>query len=132
MLTRYRREGHYTIISDQTDRDTEHSEIEETIITRNAVGRMSLQGAYAECKKDERQGRDQASIDRLIEFASANEGCTQNDMMEGLDATKKTVRSLLDKAGDRIIRNGKGSKSDPYRYTPYKMPTYKPEVTSVQ
>jgi len=132
MLTRYRREGHYTIVSDQTDRDTEHGEIDETIITRDAIGTMSLQGAYAEYTKDARQTRDQASIDRLITFAAENEGSTQADIMEGLDATKLKVRKLLDNAGDRIIKSGKGSKTDPYRYVPYKMPVLQREVTSVQ
>jgi hypothetical protein len=131
ILTRYRREGHYTIFSDQTDRDTEHGEIEETIIIRDAVGQMSLQGAYAEYKKDERQVRDQSAIDRLIDFVSANEACTQDDMVDALETTKPNLRKLLANAGDRIIKSGKGSKTDPYRYVPYKMPTHR-EVASVQ
>jgi hypothetical protein len=132
MLTRYRREGHYTIFSDQTDRDTEHGEIDETIITRDGAGVMSLEGAYAEYKKEERQGRDQQAIDRLIDFVAGNEGCTQDDMVYALETTKPSLRKLLDSAGDRIIRSGKGSKTNPFRYAPYKMEMLQREVTSVQ
>jgi len=133
ILVRYRHEGHYTIFSDQTDRDTEHGEIEETIIIRDAIGQMSLQGAYAECKKDERQVRDQSAIDRLVDFVSANEACTQDDMVDALETTKPNLRKLLANAGGRIIKSGKGSKTDPYRYVPYKMPTLEREaVTHVQ
>jgi len=132
ILTRHRLEGHYTISSDQTDRDTQHGEIDETIITRDAVGKMSLEGSYAECKKDERQVRDQSAIDRLIDFVSANEGCTQDDMVDALETTKPNLRKLLNSAGDRIIKSGKGSKTDPYRYVPYKMPVLQREVTIVQ
>jgi hypothetical protein len=38
----------------------------------------------------------------------------------------------VDHAGDRIIKSGEGSKTDPCHYAPCKMPTYKLEVTSVQ
>jgi hypothetical protein len=131
MLTRYRREGHYTIFSDQTDRDTEHGEIDETIITRDATGRMSLECAYADLKKEERQERDQGAIDRLIDFVIANDGCTQSDLMEGLDLTKPTLRKLLDNAGDRITKHGKGTKTDPFRYALYKMPTFRREAVNV-
>jgi len=131
MLTRYRREGHYTIISDQTDRDTEHGEIDETLITRDATGRMSLECAYADLKKEQREGRDQEAIDRLLDFVLANEGCTQSDLMEGLDLTKPTVRKLLDNAGDRITKCGKGTKTNPFRYAPYKMPTFQREAVTL-
>jgi hypothetical protein len=134
MLTRYRKDDVYTIMSDQTDRDTEHGEIEETIVERDEVGRMSLQGLYADRMKAEKEIKDEEALLRLVDFISANEGSTQPEIMTKLGMTKKTVRSLLDKAvaNDQITRSGTGTKGDPYRYAPYRMETLKrPEATHV-
>jgi hypothetical protein len=51
--------------------------------------------------------------------------------MEGLDLTKPTVRKLLDNAGDRITKCGKGTKTNPFRYAPYKMPTFQREAVTL-
>ena len=134
MFERHREQGLYTIESEQTVRDEKHGEIDKTIIERDAVGRMSLKGLYSDLKKAECQTRNENDISRVVDFISGRDGCTQLDITDGLAMSIKTLGPLLKRAtaNQLITVNGEGVKGDSLRYARYKMPTYKPEVTSVQ
>jgi hypothetical protein len=61
----------------------------------------------------------------MLDFITANEGCTQSDMVDKLEMSKKTVGHLLRRAKSdgRITESGKGIKGDQLRYALYRMQT---------
>jgi len=98
MFERHREQGLYTIESEQTVRDEKYGEIDKTIIERDVVGRMSLKGLYSDLKKAEWQARNENDIDRVVDFISGNDGCTQLDITDGLAMSIKTLGPLLKRA----------------------------------
>jgi RecA-family ATPase len=131
ILERHRNEDLYTITSDQTDRDTEHGEIDETIIERDGMGRLSLLGLYADRKQAEKKDRDEALLLRLVEFISQNEGCDQTKIITELEVSKRTALNLVARAvaDGQIARSGVGIKGNPFLYSIHKMETLqRPEV----
>src|ERR1043166_5936124 len=74
-LTRHRKEGVYTIMSDQTERDEHYGEIDETIITRNRDGTLALGRSFLELAKEEKAIRTEADLTRLLDYIRANPNC---------------------------------------------------------
>jgi hypothetical protein len=118
MLARYRKEGVYTIQSDQTERDEAHGELRETIIERSLDGGvLSLGKPFVELALQEKESKAQASLERLVMFVAQHPGCETAHILQSLGISKKTVLKLLDSAPDMFITTGEGKRGDPLRYS---------------
>ena len=66
MLTRHRKEGIYTIMSDQTERDDVYGEIDEAVIIRNSDGTLDLGRVLSELVKEGKQAKVEESLQQLL------------------------------------------------------------------
>jgi len=114
-LTRHRKEGVYTILSDQTVRDEEHGEIDETIITRSPDGTLTLGRKFQELAAEEKAIRNETDLTRLLSFISANPDCEMERIIAELTMSKKTILALLRQTNE-VTTTGKGIKGDPFKY----------------
>ena len=125
MLTQYRKEGLYTIISDQTERDAIFGEIPETTIVRNPDGTLSLGTPMASLVKEAKQAKSNDDFDSLVSFIREHPGCEMKDITQGLSMSNKYAlillermpKSLLNSGSEILRREGKGHKGDPYRFS---------------
>ena len=120
MLTQYRKEGLYTIISDQTERDDHWGEIPETTLVRNPDGTLSLDRPMAALAKEAKQSKAKDDFFRLVNFIRENPGCEMKSIEDGLSMSKKYILILLERpsASAFLNREGKGQKGDPFRFYP--------------
>jgi hypothetical protein len=116
MLTRYRKQKLYTILSEQTERDEHFGEIDETVIARNADGTLELGRPFTELVKEEKEVKTEVAMRRLLDFIRQNPGCEITELMSGLSMSKKHAKRLLENAGDMVSSEGKGVKGDPLRF----------------
>jgi hypothetical protein len=116
-LNRYRRQGVYTIMTEQTQRDEHHGEVDETIIIRNEDGSLSLGRPFNELGKQEKQVRTETDLRRVIDYITEHPGCEMTDIIEELGIAKKKVLQLLETAGELVTKTGKGIKNDLYKYS---------------
>jgi RecA-family ATPase len=115
-LTRYRREGVYTILTEQTERDEHYGEIDETVIVRNQDGTVSLGRAFTQIAKEEKQVKEEAALRRLLDFIASNPGSEMSTIMSALNMSKKNALRLLAAAGELVHTTGNGVKGDPIKY----------------
>lgn len=116
-LTRYRKQGVYTILTEQTERDEHYGEIDETIITRNADGTLSLGRPFMELVWEEKQVKAEAQLSRLLGHIRENPRCEMEEIMAALAISKKKVLELLEMAGSLVCRSGSGKKGDSFKYS---------------
>src|SRR5207253_6794007 len=118
MLARRRKEGIYTVESDQTHRDDLHGEIPETVI-EYVDGALRLGTPYSQLAQQEKAKKTTATLHSVLDFIQQHPGCEMKDILNGLRMAKKTVLNLLDKAGagDLVSRTGEGEKGDPFKYS---------------
>jgi len=116
MLARRRKEGIYTVESDQTHRDDLHGEIPETVI-EYVDGALRLGTPYSQLAQQEKAKKTTATLHSVLDFIQQHPGCEMKDILNGLRIAKKTVLNLLDKAGDLVSRTGEGEKGDPFKYS---------------
>lgn len=117
----YKNQKIYTVQSDQTQRDPQIGELEETIVNRDSgTGTIVLGAKFADLKgqekKDEWDGRRQ----RVYRHIQHNPGRTSEEIADTVLMSKKTVLALL-KAMERpdvslIYSSGSGKKGDPKKY----------------
>ena len=115
MLARNRKEGVYTILSEQTNRDQVYGEIDQTIIVRNPDGTLELGRKLSELVKEEKKTREEESLQQLLEYVYKHSGCEMQEIMGALTMSKKTVLALIKKDGS-IRTTGEGVKGDPLKY----------------
>jgi hypothetical protein len=114
MLKRHRKEGVYTIESDQTYRDDLHGEIPETVL-EFVDGALRLGTPYSQLAQQEKTLQREAAVRSVIDFVQQNPDCQMQDILSGLGMSKKTVLNAL-KATELISPAGEGVKGDPYTY----------------
>lgn len=114
-LTRYRKEGVYTILSEQTLRDEHFGEIDETVITRTA-DRLELGQSYTHIAMEQKQVMAEAQGQRVLNFIKGHSGCEISDITQGLGMSKKTVLDHIRAAPALVRTAGAGKKGDPHRY----------------
>lgn len=116
MLSRNRREGVYTIMSEQTIRDEFYDEIDECVIVKNPDGTLALGTPVTELRAAEAQSKNEADITRLLTFIHSNEGCDMDQIMKRLGMSKKRANFLMDQTPELIRVEGKGVRGDPHKY----------------
>lgn len=116
MLTQYRREGRYTVMSDQTEREEPWGELDETVIERNADGTLSLGASFADLEKGTKRAKREGDIQRLLKFLSENAGAETGEIMGSLAMSKGYLLELLGIARELISHTGRGVKGDPLKY----------------
>ncbi len=116
MLTRYRKENVYTIMTDQTERDDVHGEIPETVLHRTADATLSLLRPFDHLCKEEKESKAEAALRRVLKFISETPGCEMTHIIDGLGMSKKTVLKLLRTAPELWCTTGQGEKGDPLKY----------------
>lgn len=116
LLTRYRQEAVYTIMSDQTERDDEYGEIPETILHRNSDGTLTMLRPFADLVKEDKAVKAEASVRRVLQYIAEHPGCEMDEITDGLGMAKKTVLDLLKKSPDMYRKTGDGKKGDPAKY----------------
>jgi RecA-family ATPase len=129
MLKRYRNEGIYTIVSDQTQRDARFGELEETILEYKD-GKPRLGGTRSSHSQKEKLSKEQEATGRVLDFIEKNPSSTQADIMKGLAMSKKKLLPVLNQQSAFIKVAGEGEKGNPFTYT---VDVYEPimEVTNV-
>ncbi len=115
MLTRHRKEGIYTIMSDQTERDDVYGEIDESLISRDPDGTLHLGPRLAEIVKKEKQAKAEESMLRLLKYIADHPGCEITDIVNGLRMGKQSALDLIKESGI-VRRTGEGVKGDSYKY----------------
>jgi len=116
MLTRYRKEGVYTIMSDQTERDEVYGEIPETVLRRKTDGTLALNRPFNELVKAEKELKAEGSVRKLLAFIGEHPGCNMPEIMDGLNIAKKSALKFLGMAAGLWYTTGEGEKGDPHRY----------------
>ena len=116
MLSRYRKENVYTIMSDQTERDEVYGEIPETILHRNTDATLSLLRPFDQLCNEEKENKTEAALRRVLKFISETPGCEMTHIIDGLGMSKKTALKLLRTAPELWYTSGKGEKGDPLKY----------------
>ncbi|WP_433965982.1 AAA family ATPase [Tunturiibacter gelidiferens] len=116
MLTQYRREQKYTIMSDQTEREAPWGELDETVIERNADGTLSLGQSFAELESGNKRAKRESDIQRLLKFLEVNPGSETEEIMVKLAMSKAHLLQLLATIDGLIYRTGRGVKGDPLKY----------------
>lgn len=115
MLARNRKEGVYTIFSEQTNRDEVYGELEQTLIIRNPDGTLCLGSRLSELIKEEKRTKEEESLYLLLEYVYKHPGCEMQEIMNAVAMSKKRVLALMKK--DRSIQaRGGGVKGDPLKY----------------
>jgi len=102
-------------MSDQTERDEEHGEIDERVMSRNLDGTLALGPTFRELAKETKEVKTEADLRRLREFIVATPGCETSDLTSGLAMSKKYILQLLERMED-VEKKGKGVKNDPLKY----------------
>ena len=116
MLTRHRKEGIYTIMSDQTERDDVYGEIDEAVIIRNPDGTLDLGRGLSELVKQGKQAKVEESLQQLLLYIVNQPGSEMAEIVAGLTMSKRDIVKLMKMGGGLIETKGKGIKGDPYKY----------------
>lgn len=116
-MARYRNQGVYTIMTEQTERDEHYGEIDETIIIRNADGTLSLGRSFRELAIEEKQVKIEAQARRLLDYIAQHPNCDMTTIMRGLGMGKKTILQHLKILGNLISSTGEGVKGNPFKYS---------------
>ena len=116
LLTRYRKEGVYTVQSDQTERDEVHGELNETVVSRNQDGTLHLGSPFNDLVKEHQSTKSEVFLRRILTFISQNPGCEIETVLGGLGMSKKTFLKYVEKDPEIFITRGQGKKGDPLRY----------------
>jgi len=115
-LSRDRKSGHYTIMTDQSLRDDVFGEIDKSVLIRNPDGSLELGQKVDELAKADKVRRIEEDLKKVLVFVAKHPGCEMSEIMGQLMMSKKTVLRLLVQAGDMFHIDGKGIKGDPLRY----------------
>lgn len=116
MLTQYKAEKRYTIMSDQTEREHPWDELDETVIHRNPDGTLFLGQSCLDLKNANKLAERENDIHRLLAFIKDNPGVETADIVDALGMSKAHLLKLAGTLGEFIERTGKGIKGDPYKY----------------
>jgi hypothetical protein len=116
MLTHHRKEQIYTIMTDQTERNDVHGEIDETILTRGPNGQLTLSVSLATLKQEERKVKAVVADRKLFEFLTEHPASTIDEITNALHITKKTALELVGNK-DVVTQEGDGKKGSPYRFS---------------
>lgn len=117
MLTYYRKEKTYTISSDQTFRDDLYGELEETILLRDADGRLSLGQSFSEIMQKKVKDKVETSITKLLLYLDQHpKGSLRESIQNDLGMSSLTVQKLLTEVNDLVRKTGAGHKGDPHIY----------------
>ena len=116
MLKRHRKEGIYTIESDQTHRDDLYGEIPETVL-EYVDGGLRLGETRSQLARKERLSKEDEANSKVLGFIQQHPGCNTTDIVNGLKMAKKTVLKSLDGSSALIRRTGDGEKGSPYAYS---------------
>lgn len=114
----YRKEKIYTVQSDQTVRDDEIGELDETIINRDSSGVISLGAKFEDVKVQDKKDEWSLRRRKVLDFLKTTPGNTADAIAAALNMSKKTVLPILDeleKSKD-IRSSGAGIKGDPRLY----------------
>jgi AAA domain len=116
----YRKDKIYTVQSDQTVRDDEFGELDETTVNRDsATGRVSLGAKYEDMKVQDKKDEWTIRRRKVLDFVKQNAGKTADTIAVALNMAKKTVLPILEeleKSFD-IRSSGAGIKGDPRLYS---------------
>ena len=117
----HRKQKLYTVESDQTFRDQELGELEETIVNRDsATGRISLGASYGTIRRQEKAGEFDLQRAKLYHHVEQNPGAIMNNALaKSLGVSKPTLFSLRDdlEKQHKIVSTGKGKKGDPQKWS---------------
>lgn len=116
MLKRHRKEGIYTVESDQTHRDDLYGEIPETVL-EYVDGGLRLGETRAQRAFKEKVSREDDANSKILDFIRQHPACNTADIANGLRMAKKTVLNCLSKSSALITRTGAGEKGSPYAYS---------------
>jgi len=116
MLKRHRKEGIYTVESDQTHRDDLHGEIPETVL-EYVDGELRLGETRCQLGYREKLSREDQVDIKVLDFIQQHPGCHTQDIANGLNMTKQRVTNCLSKSLALITRTGDGKKGSPYAYS---------------
>lgn len=116
LLARYRKQDIYTITTEQTVRDEIYGEIDETIMTRNADGTLSLGRPLAELTQEAKTNKLEGDIQRVLRHISEHPGCEIAAMVAALSMSKPHLLKVLNAAPALWTTKGDGVKGDPKRY----------------
>jgi hypothetical protein len=114
----YRKDKIYTVQSDQTVRDDEIGELDETIVNRDSSGVVSLGAKYEDVRVQDKKDEWTLRRRKVLDFVKVNGGKTADAVAAALNMSKKTVLPILDeleKSKD-IRSSGAGIKGDPCLY----------------
>ncbi len=115
----YRKEKIYTVTSDQTVRDDDFGELEETIVNRDAAtGVITLGDKYEDVKAQDKKDEWTLRRGKVLKVIKGNSGLTADAIAGALSMAKKTLLPILDeleKSKD-IRSSGAGVKGDPRLY----------------
>lgn len=115
MLARNRKQGAYTIMSEQTQRDPSYGEIEETIIGRKPDGTIQVGSRIAEVLKEQKKTKREEALDRLHLYLADHPGCEMKNIVSGITMAKPKILTLVKESGI-IVTTGGGVKGDPFKY----------------
>lgn len=114
----YRKEKIYTVQSDQTVRDDEIGELDETIINRDASGVISLGAKFEDVKVQDKKDEWSLRRRKVLDFVKTDPGKTADAIAAALNMSKKTVLPILEELERSfdIRSSGAGIKGDPRLY----------------
>lgn len=116
MLKRHRKEGIYTVESDQTHRDALHGEIPETIL-EYGDGELKLGETRSQRAHREKLTTKEEAKRKVLDFIQKHPRCHTTDIVSGLKMAKRTVTNCLSNCSALITRTGAGEKGSPYAYS---------------
>lgn len=120
MLSHPRRgplKGHYTIMSDQTERSKEWGELEETLLIRDIDGSLTLGQSIDQLSDSAHEAERTNNKDRLCDYLDKNPGSTSAEIIAALGISTKTLVPLVKSLNGYVTAEGKGIKGDPLRYS---------------
>jgi hypothetical protein len=114
-----KKEGIYTVESEQTHRDPSLGELNETLVERDSqTGELSLGLTLGAVKHEEKKDLWNVRRNKLLLHIMLNPGKTNEELATELKMSKKTVQPLLvSLAEDNLIDSvGEGKKGDPRKW----------------
>jgi hypothetical protein len=115
----YKKQKTYTVQSDQTQRDQNLGELDETVVNRDPQGAIHLGVRFEDVKQEEKKDEYAVRLNKLFNIIATHDGeLTADAIADHMKMAKKTLLPLLESMEEagRIYPKGLGKRGDPKKY----------------